>query len=230
MEHKYIIKEVAAPDFSFYFDGDMFSKEAGNFGYTVFCITSDYYGYNHHYNSGINKNDFEIITREMEQIIEEVCDIAAGCGCYKNIKELMLDYGMKYNPRNAHILKGLTDVDYIEGLCSFLTVKTGRPWASRTARGYCQGDCVDVVYCEDFYTDHAIDIIGELYLGCGKEFSITFDKDDTFFGYFVADCEAWTDADYKKIVCGMEGINPDESIIEMIEGYSTITTPIYRTA
>lgn len=46
----------------------------------------------------------------------------------------------------------------------------------------------------------------------------------------MADCEAWTDEQYKKIVCEWAGIEPGETELQMIDGYSVRTVYNYRTA
>ena len=142
----------------------------------------------------------------------------------------MKDYNIPYSPRSAHALKGLIEIDnYIEQLCAYLTIKTGKAWTTRTCRGYCQGDYVEVVYCEKFYTDHEIDIIGDMYLGCGKEFSIEFPDNETVYGYFVADCQGYTEADYLSIICEQEGIEKEKAILETIDHIETVYNPVYKT-
>lgn len=227
---KYIIREVQEPDFSIYFDGDTFSEGAGDYGYNVFCITS-HYG---HYSSGLNDKAFEDIAKEMDAVLEEIDGIINSWSYYKNIKEVMTDYRLNYSPRSAHALKILlNENDYIEQLCGYLSIKTGKTWTSRAARGYCQGDYADVVYCKDFYTDNEIDIIGDLYLGCGKEFClITLNNAgieiDSCYGFFVADCQGHTLNDYKMIVCDMDGIDYDDATLEVIDHVETIYHAVYK--
>lgn len=226
---KYIIREVQEPDFSIYFDGDTFSEGAGDYGYNVFCITN-HYG---NYYSGLNEDAFKDITKEMDAVIDEIDGIINAWSYYTSVKEVMTDYHLQYSPRSAHALKLLIDENnYIEQLCGYLTIKTGKIWTSRAAHGYCQGDYADVVYCKDFYTDNEIDIIGELYLGCGKEFClINLDDNgkeiDSCYGYFVADCQGYNPVDYKTIVCDMEGIDYQDATLELIERIETIHNAVY---
>ena len=226
---RYIIRECNNPDFSFYFDGDVFSEAGGNYCYTLFCVTS-HYG---RYSSGINGNAFKDISNEMDSVLEEIDGLCNGWSDYENIKEIMKDYSLPYSPRKAHELKELLDLsDYIERLCGYLTIKTGHKWDSKEARGYCQGDYVEVVYCKDFYTNETIDIIGDLYFGCGKEFCIIDNEEsdiNTVYGYYVADCQGYQPDDYLRIVCEQEGIEPKEATLELIENIQTIYNPVYAT-
>ena len=58
----------------------------------------------------------------------------------------------------------------------------------------------------------------------------TYTEKESCYGFFVADCEAWKDEDYKRIVCEWEGIDPEETQLEMIESSRTTTIYTYRTA
>lgn len=236
---KYIVKEVYNTDNSFYFDCDCFSKAAGDYNYTVFCVTSDYYGYNHHYYSGINTDDFKSLTDDLDAVIDEVdtlLNYESGYS-YKNMKELMLDYDIEYSPKAAHDLKSIIDIDYIDALTMFLSMRTGKSWKKKSVCGYCQGDYTDVIYCDEHYTEKAAQIIGEIYLGCFKEFSITFldeqeqeKEPETVYGYYVADCQWIHEEEIKDIICSQEGIEPEQTRLEIIENVSCQYVPSYRIA
>ncbi len=234
INYDYIVKEVFEPDFSMYFDCDCYSSAAGNYNYNVFCITNDRRGYCNHYTSGINEKEFKYITDDIDAITDELDDIINGFSTgYKNVKELMKDYDIEYNPRAAHEFKNLLELDFVDSVCLYLTLKTGKKWDSIGVCGYCQGDYVNVIYCEDYYNEKSARIIGELYMGCGKEFSITFlneagEENNTVYGYYVADCEYMNDSELKSIVCGMEGIDPEKAQFELIENVSTIYSPTYK--
>ena len=224
---QYIIREEVNPDFEHFFDCDCFSKAAGDFCYTVFALTYNYYN-RENYHSDINSKELESINTELSYILEDLDSIGF---YYNSIKEIMIDHGMPYSPKKAHALKELANIDSTaEQLCAYLSLKTGRKWRSHTARGYCQGDYADIVFCSDFYDEKSVDIIGDMYLGCAKEFSITgIDDAGAVYGFFVADCEACTDYDYKKIVCEQADIDPAEATLEMIDTLQTVTIPQYRT-
>lgn len=230
--NKYIIREVFEPDFELYFDCDCYSAAAGDYCYTVFPIIHD----RHDMYSAINGEEYKTLDRDMNYFYSELYDLVNGYSNYNNTKEILTDYNIPYSPYNAHKAKELEkSIDYIEQLIGFLELRTGEKWDVIGCCGYCQGDYVHVVYCEKYYNEKSAHIIGDLVLGCGKEFSITELDDngeelDTVYGYFVADCEAWKDEEYKNLVCSYEGINPDEATLELIETYTTVTTPVYRTA
>ena len=234
---KYIVKEVMDTDFSFYFDCDCYSKAAGDYNFTVFCVNTERYSYNTRYTSGINGTDFNYVVSDLNAVIDEIdtlLNYESGYS-YKNIKEIMLDYDLNYNSHNAHKLKTILDIGYIDAITMFLSMRTGKSWKSLQVCGYCQGDYTDVVYCSEKYDDKTARIIGELYLGCGKEFSITYldengEETDTIYGHYVADCEYITDAELKELICSNEGIEPEQTRLELIESVSTVYTPSYRIA
>lgn len=232
----HIIREVFEPDFSFYFDCDCFSKAAGDYNFTVFCVSNDRRGYCNNYSSGINATDFNYIKSDLDAVIDEVDNIINGYSCgYNNIKEIMKDYDLNYNPHNAHLLKGIIDLDYVDALTLLLTLRTGKSWKCLQVCGYCQGDYTDVVYCSEKYDDKTARIIGELYLGCGKEFSFTFldengEETETVYGYYVADCEYTSDEELKQVICSYEGIEPEQARLELIENVRAVYTPSYRIA
>jgi hypothetical protein len=127
------------------------------------------------------------------------------------------------------------DVDDLDDFSDFLTIITGEKWNCIRVTGYCQGDFADVVYCGKYYPDKSAQIAGELYIGCGKEFQVIDvnedgEETDCICGYYVADCQAWKDEDIKAIVCNDACIDPDETQLELIDGYSTHTTYNYRFA
>lgn len=90
------------------------------------------------------------------------------------------------------------------------------------------------MYCVDAYKDGA-EQYGEVWLGAATEFCVVdLDADgnetDSCYGYIVADCQAWSDADKKRLVCEWAGIEPEETALELIDGYKTVTQYSYRTA
>ena len=91
-----------------------------------------------------------------------------------------------------------------------------------------------MVYCPEHYKQ-GVKAYGEVWLGCAKEFGVidldeNGEETDSCWGYIVADCEARDDADYKRLVCEWAGIKPEETTLEMIDGYSVQTVCKYRTA
>ena len=170
---KYIIRECSDPDFEFFFEGDCFTSAAGDFGYSVFTVTNDYYGYTNHFESFLNSDEFKDLWKEMEDVLTEVDDVANSYSYYKNVKEVMKDYNLPYTSKNAHTLKVLADENVgIDSFVEYLNIKTGKKWTSIGCSGYSQGDYINVVFCPDFNSKETAEIIGDLYLGCGKEFCV----------------------------------------------------------
>ena len=149
----------------------------------------------------------------------------------------MIAVGITYNSRKCHALKELFkdfDANEPKDIATYLTITTGKTWATSSARGYCQGDYVDIVYCADRYKN-GVKNYGEIWLGCAKEFEvIDLDENgeevDACGGYIVADCEAWRDEDYKRRICEWARIAPEETQLEMIDGARTYTEYSYRAA
>ena len=173
----------------------------------------------------INNGAFQDLLTEINDVLYELEDYDA--------QEVMNDYNIPYSPEAAEELKRLDDLKYEEDrIAKYMTLKTGEPWETRTVRGYCQGDWAIAIYPAEIYREKDIDSLGDYYFGCMKEFSITGPDGDEVFGYYVTDHDLsnYSDQEYKEIVCGMEGIDPKDAILEMIEDVKTIRQPVYRTA
>jgi hypothetical protein len=246
MEKKinYIIREVPPEqtDFSFYFDGDGLTAAGGDYCYNLFIVAQS------RNSSGFNEKEYQNILSEIEEIAEHFDDIMIEYehAQYESIEELLGDYGLdaaateffnwcreKPSSPYGNYYNNL-EAFSTEAIADYLTLKTGKEWTTDSATGYCQGDYVEMVYCPEHYTD-GVKQYGEIWLGAGKEFSITFlnatgEEDYTVYGYIVADCQARNDEDYKRLVCEWEGIPEDETQLEMIDGSRSYTTYSYRTA
>lgn len=238
MENKrYIIRECGEPELSYYFDGDCFNEHSGDYNNTLFIVSYDRWG---RYD-GLNIQEYKRIMEEAEAIVDGFNDVEDGLKDYDGnkitYKEVMQENGWKYSATACHKLKEWwkQDENDPDAIAQYLTIKTGKKWKSIGVCGYCQGDHVDVVYCPDNNTDKTARICGEVWLGCAKEFGvIELDEDgnetDSVYGFIVADCEAREDEDYKRIVCEEYGIDKTEAVLEIIDGYTTITHANYRTA
>lgn len=173
----------------------------------------------------LNGKDLEKIRTEIDDVINELEDYSA--------QEVMNDYNIPYSPEAADELKRLEYIKHEEDrIAKYMTLKTGDPWETRTVRGYCQSDWADVIYNAAVYNKKDVDIIGDYCFGCFKEFSITDPDGETVYGYYVTDhnLSNYSDQEYKEIVCSMEGIKPEDAILEMIEDVKTVRQPVYRTA
>lgn len=236
---KHLIREIEpeSAELQFYFDGDTFTSRAGDFCYTLFIVVNEGYGRL----SGLNIDEYKEVKQRAGRILDGFNYVDNGGRNYDGkkatYKECMEDENIRFNPTTCARLRKWAenaDEDKTEDIAAFLTIITGRKWETSSARGYCQGDYCELVYCTDIYTEQDIDIAGDIYLGCAKEFCIVdyiddgTEYDDATYGYIVADCQARTDEDYKRIVCEYAGIEPENTTLEMIDGCSTHTTYSYR--
>ena len=235
---KNIIREIPAEqaDFSYYFDGDCFNENAGDFCNTLFILNCEYNRY-----SGLNSEVYTDIENEAERLIDEFSYVDDGCTDYDGnritYKQVMIEFGFKYNSTDCHKLREWSkrnNTSY-DGIAEYLSIKTGKRWNTTSASGYCQRDYVNIVYCESVYTEKDVIAHGEIYLGAGKEFSVIYldddgNEQDIISGYFVADSQAWKDNEYKEIICNWEGLKTEETALEMIDGYKIVTQYSYRTA
>ena len=240
---KNIIREVPGEqsELSFYFDDDGLTEKGGDYCYNLFIVMQDRHGI-----SGFNTEEYKRVKKTAENILEGFSDVDEGKTYYNGFKptykSVIQDEGLSYNPALCHKLREWAKtVDDCEAdtkaVAGYLTVTTGKTWATDCAYGYCQGDYCEMVYCPEHYKQ-GVKAYGEVWLGAAKEFCvITLDEngqedenEPACYGFIVADCEARTDADYKRIVCEWEGLNQEETRLEMIDGYHTYTKYEYRTA
>lgn len=229
---KYIIREVETPDFSFYFDDDGLTEASGEWCNNLFIVSHEGWGRF----SGFNIDTYREVMRAAENIITEFSLVGEWRG-YGSYRDAMEDFGISYNSHKCHSLKEWAkdaDATKTEDIAEFLSIVTGKKWETCGVCGYSQGDYVELVYCPERYKN-GVKHYGEIWLGCGKEFCvIEVDGDgeeiDSCYGYIVADCEAWQDEEYKRLVCAWAGIDEAEAQLEMIDGYTTVTHCSYRIA
>lgn len=236
---KHIIREVApeACVFSSYFDGDTFTGTGDDYTNNLFIIQRYTYRI-----EGYNIDEYKRIKEQANDIIngfEDVRDPGNSYNWtgYRTYKEAMEDNGVTYTPRKCHQLKHWTEnanSDDPDSIAEYLTITTGKRWTTSSARGYCQGDYAEMVYCPERYPE-GVEEYGEIWLGAAKEFCIIDVNEDgtegdTVYGYIVADCKARRDAEYKTIICKWEGLDPEETRLEMIDSATTRTIYSYRTA
>ena len=229
---KNIIREMPAEhsDLSWYFEGDTFTEKAGDYCYTLFIVQRDYGRV-----CGLNSEEYNRVVEEMEGIYEDTQTIIDERGTYKKAMEL---YGIKYNPAKCHRLKEFLEEypeNYPETVAEWLSIKTGKEWSVTSARGYCQGDYVQIVYCPPYNSKQAAIEAGEVYLGAAKEYCVidideNGEETDSCGGYIVADSIAYRPEDVKKIVCEWACINTEETILQTISGYTTRTEYEYEEA
>lgn len=221
---KYRIKQVPAEmaDFSYYFDNDGLKPESGDFCNTLFIVPT-------RETRGFNADIYKDIQREAENLIDCFSDV--GCwNAFSSYKEAMESIGIDYSPTKCHKLKEWAknaDVAEPEDIAKYLTITTKKPWAVESARGYSQGDYCEMVYCKEAYPE-GVKNYGEVWLGAATEYSVSdLDENgeeiDTYYGFIVADCEAWRPEDVKKLICKWEGIPEEETELLTISGQKTVT-------
>lgn len=228
---KTIIREVPPEQTNaeWYFDGDCFNENSGDYNNTIFILSLEHRSL---YPCCLNQEEYKRLQREMDNVFYAVSN-EIGYG-YKNVKEIMHDYKLPYNPKNAHELKILSE-EYkheAEIVARYLTIKTGKKWDVGSSCGYSQGDYVEVIYCTENYTDKDVAIFGDMANGCFKEFCvIDLDDDgneiDSCYGYYVADSETWDPTEIKKIVCKWSGADFDTTELHMCGSCHTVTTYDY---
>jgi len=210
------------------------------YNYNLFIIKEERYNRSH----GFNYNEYKELVKAFEQCAEELADFGTGRQYYTSPGAILVDCGLITNIRSGKKVKALKELfasedgATIENIAQMLSIVRGEKWAVLGVSGYCQGDYVEVLYCEHS-NDGTTDIKtarahGEVWLGCAKEF-VTIDIDengeeaDTCGGYIIADSQAWTDEDYKKLVCEWADIPVEQTELQMIDGQKTYTKYNYRT-
>ena len=232
---KHIVREVPAEqsDFSFYFDDDGLTGAGGDYCNTLFIVARS------HGSSGFNEREYKEVQSKAEAIIDSFNDVTNkwtnGYSGYETHKEAMQYNNIPYTSRRCHLLKAWAreaDTGDTDDIAEFLAITTGKEWKTDSARGYCQGDYVEMVYCPDCYKQ-GVKNYGETWLGAAKEFyTIDIDEDgeegDTCYGFIVADCQARQEEDYKRLVCEWAGLPEEETRLEMIDESRTYTKHTYR--
>lgn len=250
---KYIVREIPAEqaNFSSYFDDDGLREAGGDYCYNLFIVAQS------RNCGGFNEKEYTSLQNEIESLLEMYTDIVnkSSYAQYSSVGAMLFDLGLVNNIHNTRRIKEI--VEWLkdcnekpnspwrnyetqaeafpeETTAKYLTFKTGKEWTTESATGYCQGDYVEMVYCPEHYTS-GVKNYGEIWLGVGKEFyTIELDengeKTDTCYGYIIADCQARTDEDYKRIVCEWADIPEDEAQLEMIDDQRTFTNYTYRNA
>lgn len=236
---KNIIREVPAEhaELSWYFDNDGLTEKGGDYCYNLFIVCND--GYNRM--NGFNIDEYKRVQEQAENVLDGFSDVENGetywDGEKMTFKQVMKDNDIPYTSHKCHKLREwakTANTDKTGSIAEYLTIITSHKWETSSAYGYCQGDYCEMVYCPEHYKD-GVRAYGEVWLGAAKEFTV-IDLDEngeeaySCGGYIVADCEARDDSDYKRLVCELAGIKPEETRLEMIAGYHTYTKYEYRTA
>lgn len=193
---KIIAKEVnpADLDFSYYFDDDGL-KSVGGKNCAVYIVPADRRRY-----SGFNLDEYQEIEYRAQAVIDDYED------GYR-VEETLTEWTKT------------ADTSDTGSIAEFLTITTGEEWTVKAFTGYSQGDYCEVIYCVNHYTPERINEIGNLWLGCGTEFSI-----DNCYGYFVIDTIRWEEGEkLRQYLADCYGCKPDELEIYLYDGEHTVT-------
>lgn len=231
---KHIIREIK-PDctnFSEYFDDDGFNEKSGDYCNTLFLVK-----FNRFWDlDGLNIDEYKRVQEQAETILNGFEDMDNNDKTYySSYKDVMESNGIPYTSHKCHLLREWAksaDPDKPKSIARLLTITTGKAWKTLDVYGYCQGDFVTAVYCPVQYPD-GVRSHAEIWLGCAKEFCVidldeNGEESDSCYGYYVADCDALQDYEYKDMVCEMAGIKPEETRLELIDGYTTHMVYTYR--
>lgn len=232
---KYIIREVPAEwsDFNSYFDCDGFTEKGGDYCYNLFIIQNEGYGRMY----GFNIKEYRRVIEKADAIIDGFNEVRDGVTNYNGdkvtFKDVMLENDIKYNSVMCHKLKEWSEnaeTNDTDDIAKFLTIITGKHWITSSAHGYSQGDYCEIVYCQEHYMNARI--YGEIYLGAGTEYSVITLNDDgeeleSVYGFIIADCQATSTERIKALVCEWACIDPNETTLEIIDGYSYHTEHKY---
>ena len=238
---KTIIREVPPEEceFRLFFDDDGLTSAGGDFCYNLFIVAQS------RFNSGFNAETYNEIVAKIESLDYDYDDFTNNKKYtdFTSIGSVLKSNGLINNVYNGIAVKKWTEFlnrDYSgrygddeQKVADYLTLKTGKEWKVAAAYGYSQGDYVRIVYCSVHYEGMDAVKYGEVWLGAAKEFyTVDIDESgeegDTCYGYIVADCQANTDADYKRIVCEWTCIKEEETTLEMIESSRVVTKYTYR--
>lgn len=249
MEKKinYIVRELPPEgnDLSLAFEDDGLTERGGDWNYNLFVVSNEGWGRLY----GFNIDEYKRVRKDAENLIdgfgwvdEKATDYGGKRITYKAVME---DNRIPYNSRKCHALKewakSADNLD-TDDIAEYLTITTGKKWNRIGVCGYCQGDYVEVVYCEGFHENPKY--YGECWLGCAREYGVievenygldddgepAYDEVDSCYGYIVSDSQAWREEDVKRLVCEWAGIPEEETVLELIESTSYHTTYHYRTA
>lgn len=235
---KHIVREVGAEhaDLQYYFEDDGLSEKSGDWNNTLFIVQKGDYGRL----NGFNLDEYKRVKATIDSLIEGFSDVEDGLLHYDGekltYKGVMQENGLKYSPTTRHKLKEWAkgaDPDDLETMAEYLRIVTGEYWKVTSARGYCQGDYCEVLCSAERYANARA--YGEVWLGAAKEFCVidldeNGEEESSCYGYIVADCQAWKDEQYKRLVCEWACIDPQETELQMIEECHTRTEYTYRTA
>ena len=212
---KIIFREVEYADFTSLYDDDGIKEISGKNNALYIIAGRDY--------MPVNAAEYEKIANNAENIAYDFIDLMTGNGYYfKSFKEICNYYGIKYSPWIVNKLKKYAKNytgDY-DNIAEYLTITTGEKWNTYTATGYSQGDYATGIYCENHYTDDALELYVGAAVGTVREFC-RIENNDKCYGFFVPDDVTWNTDKLKAYLADIYGDNVKEISVELIDGYTT---------
>lgn len=221
--YKQILREVPPEqaDFRFFFENDGLTGASGDYCNNLFIVSDG---------GGFNREEYDSLYSQLEELVEMYKDVINNepWATYESVEEMLADQGL--DESFEELLKDCLDKDQgfwrkpEEFIAEYLTLTTGKEWELEEVHGYSQGEHVYLIYCKERYQNARI--YGEVWLGMAKEF-VHIDGDLECYGYIVADSQVRRDEDYKEILCEWIGLDPNETVLELID--EPCTTYRYRT-
>ena len=212
---KIIFREVEYTDYTSLYDDDGIKEISGKNNALYIIAGRDY--------MPVNEAEYQEIFNTAENIANDFYDLINGSGYYfKSFKEICNYYGIKYSPWIVNKLKKFAEKytgDY-DNIAEYLTITTGEKWNTYTATGYCQGDFATGIYCENHYTDEALELYVGAAAGTVREFC-RIENGEKCYGFFVPDEITWNTDKLKEYLAGIYGDEIKNISVELIDGYTT---------
>lgn len=210
---KVVFREIEYTDYTSLYDDDGIKEISGKNNALYIIAGRDY--------MPVNAAEYQNIFNTAENVANDFLDLINGNGYYfKSFKEICNYYGIKYSPAMVNKLKKFAEKytgDY-DNIAEYLTITTGEKWNTYTATGYCQGDYATGIYCENHYTDEALELYVGAAAGIVSEF-VKIDGEDRICGYFVPDRIKWNEAELRNYLAEFEGDNAEEIQIDLFDGF-----------
>ena len=141
---------------------------------------------------------------------------------FRNYKEVLRYYGIKYSPVMVHKLKVFAesyDDRSFDDIAAFLTITTGKEWDTYAVTGYSQGDYATGIYCTEFYTSESLELYVGAAAGTVSEFC-RIEENDTCYGFFVPDSVKWNTDELRTYLSKQWGDNEENITLELFDGYT----------
>lgn len=212
---KVIFREVEYTDYSSLYDDDGIKEISGKNNALYIIAGRDY--------MPVNEKEYQAIFNTAENIANDFLDLMNGNGYYfKSFKEICNYYGVKYNPWIVNKLKKFAEnyTGDFDNIAEYLTITTGEKWNTYTATGYCQGDYATGIYCENHYTDEALELYVGAAVGTVREFC-RIEGNERCYGFFIPDEIVWNTDKLKEYLANLYGDKINDISVELIDGYTT---------